>query len=252
MGRLTWEQFEGLAILARDRGDGTLRTTPDQNLILPRVRGADRVAIGTALARLGLAFEADSLTRQIVACTGKQFCNLALTEAKGYGLQLLEQLRHRHVELYGIRVAISGCANACAQHHTADIGLSGVRVRQGLRAADAFEIYLGGGVGRTITLARLYQKGVPLKRIAETLDRIVREFHHQRQGNETFSSYYQRVLAEREPEVILPEETPLWHCETCGYDHAGTSPPGFCPRCAAVKRQFVLRHDRSAADAVAG
>lgn len=241
MGRLTWQQFEGLAILAREHGDGTLRTSPDQNLILPGVRGADRTALGTALAALGLAFEADSLTRQIVACTGKQFCSLALTEAKGYGLQLLEDLRRRHVELYGIRIAISGCANACAQHHTSDIGLRGVRVRQGIRAADAFDIYLGGGAGRTVTLARLYQKGVPVKRIADTLDRIVREFYQQRAGNETFSAYWQRILAEREPEVILPEEIPTWHCGTCGYDHTGASPPGFCPRCAGVKRQFALR-----------
>ena len=122
------------------------------------------------------------MTRQIIACTGKQFCNLALTEARGYGLQLIEDLRRRHVELYGIRIAISGCANACAQHHTADIGLRGVRVRQGLRAVDAFDIHLGGGAGATMTLARLYQKGVPVKRLAETLERIVNEYHHAAQG----------------------------------------------------------------------
>jgi ferredoxin-nitrite reductase len=247
MGRLTWQQFEGVAILARDFGDGTLRTTPDQNLILPDICGADRGALGTALAALGLGFEADSLTRQTIACTGKQFCSLALTEAKGYGLQLIEDLRRRHVELYGIRIAISGCANACAQHHTSDIGLRGVRVRQGLRAVDAFDIYLGGGVGRTITLARLYQKGLPVNRVADTLERIVREFHNQRLRGETFSTYWQRVLAEREPEMILPEELPAWHCAACGYDHLGASPPGFCPRCAGVKRQFALRQQVSAA-----
>jgi len=246
MGRLTWQQFEGIAILARDYGDGTIRTTPDQNLVLPCIRGSDRAALGTALAALGLAFDADSLTRQIIACTGKQFCSLALTEAKGYGLQLIEDLRRRHVELYGIRIAISGCANACAQHHTSDIGLRGVRVRQGLRAIDAFDIYLGGGAGKSTTLARLYQKGLPVNRIADTLERIVREFHNRRLSCETFSSYWQRVLAAREPEVILPEEIPTWHCATCGYDHIGASPPGFCPRCAGVKRQFALQQSVSA------
>src|SRR3984957_21330408 len=98
-------------------------------------------------------------------------------------MAMLEELRRRHVELYGIRIAISGCANACAQHHTSDIGLRGVRVRQGLRAADAFDIYLGGGAGKTVTLARLYQKGVPIKRIADTLDRIGRELDEQRAGH---------------------------------------------------------------------
>ena len=239
-GRLTWRQFEGIAILARDFGDGTIRTALDQNLVLPGISGRKRAAMGGALASLGLSFEADSLTRQIIACTGKQFCNLALTEARGHGLQLIEDLRRRHVELYGIRAAISGCANACAQHHTADIGLRGVRVRQGLRAVDAFDIHLGGGTGAAMTIARLYRKGVPVKRLAETLERIVNEYYQLRQADESFSTYWQRTLAAREPEVILPEETPSWRCSACAYEHTGNAPPGFCPQCASVKRQFAL------------
>jgi ferredoxin-nitrite reductase len=247
MGRLTWEQFRGVATLASKYGDGTIRSTTDQNLVLPSVRGADRAAMGIELAAFGLAFEADSLTRQTIACTGKQFCNLALTEAKGYALPMLEELRRRHVELYGIRIAISGCANACAQHHTADIGLRGVRVRQGVRAADAFDIYLGGGVGRTLRLGRPYQKGVPIKRIADTLQCIVREFHQQRGGAESFSAYWQRVLAEHEPEVVMAEEVPIWQCGNCGYDHTGAAPPGFCPICGGVRRQFAVRYETAQA-----
>jgi ferredoxin-nitrite reductase len=239
MGRLTWRQFEGIAILARDFGDGSIRTAPDQNLLLPGVSGEDRTALGLELASLGLAFEADSLTRQTVACTGKQFCNLALTEAKGHGLRILEDMRRRQLQLYGIRIAVSGCANACAQHHTADVGLCGVRVRQGLRAVDAFDIYLGGGVGKTMRLARLYQKGVPVKRIAETLERIVSQFYTNRQEAESFSCYWQRMLAEREPEVVLPEVVSAWQCSTCGYEHTGAAPPVFCPQCAAVKSKFA-------------
>jgi sulfite reductase beta subunit-like hemoprotein len=141
MGRLTWKQLEGLAVLARKYGNGTLRTTTDQNLLLPGIRGVEKEAFGNDLAALGLTFEADLFTRQTVACTGKQFCSLALTETKGNAFQLLEELRRRHVQCYGIRIAISGCQNACAQHHTADIGLKGVRVRKGLRAVDAFDIF---------------------------------------------------------------------------------------------------------------
>ena len=247
MGRLTWRQFEGLAILARDHGDGTIRTALDQNLLIPGIRGQDRSVLGGALAALGLSFEADSLTRQTVACTGKQFCNLALTEARGHGLQLVEDLRRRHVELYGIRIAISGCANACAQHHTADIGLRGVRVRQGLRAVDAFDIHLGGGTSQTMTLARVYQKGVPVKRLADTLERIINEYYHLRKSSESFSAYWQRTLTARQPEVILPEEIPSWRCSACGYEHIGQAPPGFCPQCAGVKRQFALCNSLSTA-----
>jgi rubrerythrin len=89
-------------------------------------------------------------------------------------------------------------------------------------------------------LARLHQKGVPVERIADTLERIVLEFYSNRQNEECFSSYWQRVLAEREPEVVFPEVVPTWQCSTCGYEYVGAAPPGFCPQCAAVKSKFAL------------
>ena len=92
MGRLTWQQMEGLAVLSRRHGDGTLRTAIDQNVLLPNVPARARAALGADLAALKLAFEADSLTRNTVVCTGKQFCSLAITETKGYGFQLMEEL----------------------------------------------------------------------------------------------------------------------------------------------------------------
>lgn len=246
MGRLTWHQLDGVAGVAAKYGDGTIRTTTDQNLVMPGVHATDKDALATDLAALGLSFEADSLTRQTIACTGKQFCSLALTEAKGYAFEMLENLRRRQVELHGIRIAISGCVNSCAQHHTSDIGLRGIRVRKGQEVLDAFDIYLGGGVGKSITFGILYLKGVPFNRIADTLDNVVREFYRRRDGNETFSAYWQRTLADRQPETVLPEEVPTWGCANCAYEHIGQSPPGFCPRCAGVKRQFGLLDSNAA------
>ena len=107
MGRLIWQQLERAALLAHDRGEGTIRISPDQNVVSPGVSAETRSALGFSLAWLGLEFEADSLSRQIAVCTGNQFCSLALTEAKGYGLGMLEELRRRQLELYGIRIARS-------------------------------------------------------------------------------------------------------------------------------------------------
>ncbi|MGH7819308.1 MAG: rubredoxin-like domain-containing protein, partial [Candidatus Binatia bacterium] len=240
MGRLTWEQTEGIAVLARRHGDGTIRTATDQNLVLPNVAGEARGSLGNELAALGLAFEADSLSRQTIACTGKQFCSLAVTEAKGYAFQLVEELRRRRVETYGIRIAISGCPNACAQHHTADIGLKGVRVRRGLRVVDGFDVYLGGGVAGGLELGRLHRKGVPFSQLSECLEKVIREFHAERGSGESFSTFWRRRLAGEQPEVVAEEELPLWRCEPCGYLHAGERPPGFCPRCAAVRARFAI------------
>lgn len=239
VGRLTWTQMEGLAILARTFGDGTLRTATDQNVLVPNVPGGSRRALGHALAALGLSWEADSLARSTVVCTGKQFCSLAVTETKGLALQLLEELRRRHVESYGLRIAMSGCPNACAQHHTADVGLKGVKVRRGLRVVDAFDIYLGGGVSEDLRLGILWKKGVPFTRLAEVLQRTIGDFHLHRRADESFSAYWRRRLAGQAPDVVAPEEPPRWRCRECGYLHDGAEPPGFCPRCAAVKSRFV-------------
>ncbi len=251
VGRLTWQRMEGLAILARTLGDGTLRTATDQNLVLPSVAAGSRPALGHALAALGLSWEADSLTRSTVVCTGKQFCSLAVTETKGYALQLLEELRRRQVETYGLRIAMSGCTNACAQHHTADIGLKGVKVRQGLRVVDAFDVYLGGGVSDGLQLGILWKKGVPFPQLAETLQQTIGEFHRKRRGDESFSACWRRGLAGQAADVVAPEEPPRWRCRECGYLHDGAAAPGFCPRCAAVKSRFV-RDDGAEASTPAG
>ncbi|HVN91064.1 MAG TPA: hypothetical protein VMT61_14725 [Candidatus Binataceae bacterium] len=241
MGRMSWRQLEGIALIARKFGEGTIRTATDQNLLLTGIAEENKDLLGAELARYGLSFEADSLTRQTVACTGKQFCSLALTETKGSLFQLLEDLRRRRVELYGIRIAVSGCANACAQHHTADIGLKGVRVRKGLRVVDAFDIYLGGGIGESVRLGMLYRRGVTVGALAVTIDRIVREFYEKRLEAESFSAFWQRRLADDPTANAAAAEAPVWHCAGCDYEQIDDSPPSFCPRCAAVKRQFSIK-----------
>ncbi|MBI4593487.1 MAG: hypothetical protein HY728_04675, partial [Candidatus Rokubacteria bacterium] len=243
MGRLTWRQMEGLAVLARKHGSGTLRTATDQNVLLPDVSGEAREALGRDLAALGLSFDADALTRNMVVCTGKQFCSLAVTETKGYGFQLVEALRRRRVEPYGIRIAMSGCRNAFAQHHTADLGLKGVKVRKGLRIVDGFDIYLGGGVSDTLVLGTLWKKGVPFSQLPELVERVITEFHVSRQGDETFTAFWSRRLRDTTPEVVAPEEPPSWRCRECEYRHAGEEPPAFCPRCAALRARFVRDDD---------
>ena len=239
MGRLTWQQMEGIAVLARKYGDATLRTATDQNLLLPNVPAGAREPLGRDLAALRLGFEADSLTRTTVACTGKQFCSLAVTETKGYGFQLVEELRRRRVETYGIRIALSGCPNACAQHHTADIGLKGAKVRKGLRIVDGFDVYLGGGVSDTLALGTLWKKGVPFGQLPELLERVIGEYHVKRQADETFTAFWRRRLRGTTPEVVAPEEPPAWRCQECSYLHAGEEPPAFCPRCAALRARFI-------------
>jgi precorrin-3B synthase len=145
LGRMTWRQLEAVALLARKWGSGTLRLTPEQGLVVIDIPTGFRDAAATDAAACGLSPHADTLLRSTVACTGKQFCNIAVTETKGHMLKLIEKLRQRGLALCGIRIHMSGCPSSCAQHHTADIGLKGVRVRRLLGPREGFDVYLGGG-----------------------------------------------------------------------------------------------------------
>src|SRR5206468_3951370 len=170
VGRLTWDQLEGLAIIAQQHGWGTLRTTYDQNLLIPGIASGARQAVSYSIARYGLTFERDPATRSMVACTGKQFCNIAVTETKGYAYQLIETLRRRNVQLYGINIHMSGCPSACAMTYTADIGLKGGKLRRGLRVLDAFDIYLGGGFSEQVQMGTLYRKLVPVDELPDVIE----------------------------------------------------------------------------------
>ncbi|MFQ5733668.1 MAG: nitrite/sulfite reductase [Planctomycetaceae bacterium] len=130
LGRLTWRQLEGLAVLSRKWGDGRLRTTHEQGIAVVDIAEGFKDAAATDAAALGLSVHADAFEQNTMACTGSQFCNIAVTETKGRMLQLIDKLRRKALKLHGIRMHMSGCPSSCAQHFTADIGLKGVRVRR--------------------------------------------------------------------------------------------------------------------------
>jgi ferredoxin-nitrite reductase len=237
VGRLTWDQFEGLAIIAQQYGWGALRTTHDQNLIIPGIPSSLRQTVSYAIARYGLTFEPDPVTRNMVACTGKQFCNIAVTETKGYAYQLIETLRRRNVQLHGIKIHMSGCPSACALSYTADIGLKGVKVRRGLRVLDAFDVYLGGGLGGEVQLGSLYQKLVPMDQLPDLIEKIVHEFYLRRSDTQTFSEYWRSKLEGHKADVTK-DEIPKWRCSRCGQIHVAADPPPFCPVCSALRAKF--------------
>ena len=237
VGRLTWDQFEGLAIIAQQYGWGTLRTTCDQNLVIPGIPAAARQTVGYALARHGLTFEPDPVLRNMVACTGKQFCNIAVTETKGYAYQLIESLRRRNVLLYGIHIHMSGCPSSCALSYTADIGLKGGKIRRGLRVLDAFDVYLGGGLAGGVQMGTLYKKLVPVDQLPNLIEGVVRDFYAHRGETETFSAYWRNKLQGHRAEKDN-EELPKWRCSRCGHVHVALDPPPFCPVCAALRAKF--------------
>lgn len=241
LGRMSWMQLEGLGVAAQRWGNGQLRTTPEQGIMILNVRTGFRDSLAAHVGRWNLSVYADSRTRSMVACTGKQFCNIAVTETKAHALQLIEQLRRRSLELHGIRIHMSGCPSACANHHTADIGLKGVRVKRLLGTREGFDVYLGGGVAGRLHTALPYRLGVDVDQLPNLIDELVREYYLRHQDGETFSEYWRKELERREPTAAGEGDyqPPVWECDVCRHQHTGDDPPIFCPNCAALRRHFA-------------
>ncbi len=114
LGRMTWQQLEGLALLSKKWGTGELRTTHEQGIAVVNIPSGFKDAAATDAAGLGLSVLADPYELNTIACTGSQFCNIAVTETKGHMFQLIEKLRKRSLKLHGIRIHMSGCPSSCA------------------------------------------------------------------------------------------------------------------------------------------
>lgn len=248
LGRLTWQQLEGLAVLSRKWGDGQLRVTHEQGIAVCNIPTAFKDAAATDAAALGLSLYGDPLERNTMACTGSQFCNIGVVETKGQMFQLMEKLRQRGVKLHGIRIHMSGCPSSCAQHFTADIGLKGVRVRRAFGTRDGFDVYLGGGLAGQVHLALPYRLGVDTGQLPALIEEVIREYYLRHQTGQTFSAYWRaRLQAEQAAKVGDHDyQHPTWLCESCAYEHVAEDPPVFCPRCAALRRSFARLEEPAA------
>jgi ferredoxin-nitrite reductase len=150
VGRLSAVELNEVARLARACGDGGVRLTQRQNLILTGVADPERLLSEPLLARLRPF--ADPFERAVVACTSAPFCKFAIINAKAYGLELIDYLRRRLPEatwpgLQGLRLHVSGCKASCALVQAAHIGLRGAMARTDTEHLEAFDLASAGGPG---------------------------------------------------------------------------------------------------------
>jgi len=189
-GRLAPDQMRSLAGLAERFGTGELRTTTMQNLVIvnaPRARAGE---LERAIDRAGFPLDASPFRRGTVACTGSEFCKLALTETKGFARWLVEDLEARlpgfqeHVRLH-----VTGCPNSCGQHWIADIGIEGKKVKVDGRLVDAYYFCVGGAVGRHQAVARPVGYRVPASAVPEAVERLLRAYLAERRPDQSFRAF---------------------------------------------------------------
>jgi len=216
-GRLTPAEMRAAADLADRYGTGELRTTSMQNLLIPNVRRELADALARGLEAAGLRLDASPFRRGTVACTGSEFCKLALTETKGFARRLVETLEAR---LPGfeqhLKIHVTGCPNSCGQHWIADLGVEGKKVKVDGALVDAYYFCVGGAVGLHQAVARPIGLRLPATDVAAAIERLLRAFLADRLPGENFRSYAARhtdddlraLLAGELVEAVARDESP--------------------------------------------
>jgi len=176
LGDITAAQLRALATLVVQFGEGELRTTNEQNLVLRYVPDARLPALHRELVRAGLALKDANTLAYVTSCPGASSCKLAVTASRGLGGQLTDLLDRRPdlvTAARGLDVKVSGCPNGCGQHYIAGIGFQGGMRKVAGRPAPQYLVYVGGGIRADgADFGRLIGK-VPARRAAATLERLL-------------------------------------------------------------------------------
>jgi sulfite reductase (ferredoxin) len=193
-GRLSGEQLEQLADLADQYGSGELRATIMQNIILVNVPNARTRDLVLALDRIGLRVDVTPFWRGAVACTGTEFCKLAIAETKAFSKWLTSELEDR---LPGfdqqIKLHVTGCTNSCGQSWIADIGLEGKKIKKDGKMVDAFYFCVGGAVGKYARIARQIGYRAAAEDCPEAIENLLRAYLAARQPGEDMRAYFSRT-----------------------------------------------------------
>jgi len=214
-GRLTGEQLEAAADLADKYGSGALRATVAQNLIFIDVPNAKAPELVRELGAIGLHVEGSPFWRGAVACTGTEFCKLAITETKGFTRWLVDELEERVPQFdQQLRLHVTGCPNGCGQHWIADIGIEGKKIKHEGKLVDAYYFCLGGSVGKDSGIARPVGYRAPATLVPEAIARLLRKYLITRETDENLRVWFSRhtndeLRAYLAGEALLPVERDL-------------------------------------------
>ena len=203
VGRITSEQLRSLGDIADQFGNGEMRFTVWQNVILTGVQEANIPAMRDAISDIGLGCEATAFRAGIVACTGSAGCKFAASDTKRNAMQIATLLESRLELDQPINIHVTGCHHSCAQHYIGDIGLLGCKVEKGDDMVDGYHIHLGGGWGENQGIGRLLFEFVAMDDVPELLSSIVSGYLQKREPEETFVKFASRCTDEELRQLAL-------------------------------------------------
>jgi sulfite reductase (ferredoxin) len=190
-GRITPEQMDAAADLAERFAGGELRTTNMQNLLIVNVPRLQADALAKELNDLGLRVDGSPFWRGAIACSGTEFCKLAITETKSFSRWLVEELEERlpgfdeHLKLH-----VTGCPNSCGQHWIADIGIEGKKLKVDGQMVDAYYFCLGGALGLHQATARPVGYRCAATEVPEAIERLLRRYLLDRSEGQNLRQFF--------------------------------------------------------------
>ncbi len=192
-GRITPAQMRVAADLADRFASGQVRTTVMQNLLLVNIPDQHSATVARKLEASGLPVAGSTFARGTVACTGSEFCKLAITETKGFARWLAGELEERIPGFdQQLKLHITGCPNSCGQHWIADLGIEGKKIKVNGQLVDAYYFCVGGAVGEYQAIARPVGFRCPAIAVPDAIERLLRGFEEQRVPGENLRHFFAR------------------------------------------------------------
>jgi len=207
VGRINGETLTGLGDLVEQYGLDGARLTAQQKLVVLGVKPADVDAVVAGLLELGLDANPSNWRRNTMACTGIEYCKLAIVDTKERARALIGELEKRFPDLdTPITVNVNGCPNACARTQVADIGLKGmIAMDEAGNQVEGFQVHLGGGIGLHDTFGKkLRAHKVTSAGLDDYVTNVVTAYLADRSEGETFASWVVRA----DEELLRGEKAP--------------------------------------------
>ncbi|MGH2905548.1 MAG: nitrite/sulfite reductase [Solirubrobacterales bacterium] len=196
-GDLSPEQWHGLADITRKYTSGFARTTVNQNMVLRFVPNDAVYEVWNELKKLDLGDPGVDTVQDVVSCPGTDSCKLGITASMGLNAAVHERIKEMKITdplTQKATVRMSGCPNGCSQHHIASIGFNGASMKFDGKQVPAYLVQVGGrGKEGKVNFGQRLKVRIPAKRVPDAVERWLRLYESDRQGNEEFADFAERV-----------------------------------------------------------
>ena len=211
LGKITSEQMRGLAKIAGDLGDGDIRLTVWQNLLISGLRDENVALAAAAIEQLGLAVKASHVRAGLIACTGNAGCKFAASDTKRHAAEIGDWCEPRVNIDTPLNIHLTGCHHSCAQHYISDIGLIAAKVPGATEddTVEGYHLFTGGSFGPDAEIGQEVYRDIKAEDAPKTVERLLKAYLANRtSSDETFLTFARRHDGEALRKLADAEVTP--------------------------------------------